>query len=245
MKPPLVISSVDGSSAGGRLEVHPRVVFEHEPQLAAALEDVVAERPPQPREECAECFARVGRRRIGPQQVNQLVAAACTSTVDDQVCEQQATLTAGRNAPSAPPARRRAGRTAGSGSCADPNAHRRVFAGFLQGCRRRLRSTRPGGATCRTPGTCSWRRAGSKSIWTTRSCVSSRWTRTRRSTPRRTSRARSASTGRPTCRTRSGATSSARRRSARCSARAGSRTRTWSSSTATATTGSRPTRTGT
>ena len=50
MKPPLAICErlrTRRRRRASALDVHPRVVREHELQLAAALEDVLAERPPQ------------------------------------------------------------------------------------------------------------------------------------------------------------------------------------------------------
>ena len=109
-----------------------------ERQLAAALQHVLAERPAHLREQRAQRLARVGRRRLGPQQVDQLVAAARAARWTARYATTSRPWRPG-GATSRPRARRRAARRAGSGSSADPiEGVRKVTAGFLKGSRRRL-----------------------------------------------------------------------------------------------------------
>ena len=86
-------ASARAARAGGELSTSTSIGSAgHEPQLGAAGERAVAERPAQLGEQRAERGVGRGGRPLGPQQVDQLGPAAVAIAVQDEVGEQQPTL---------------------------------------------------------------------------------------------------------------------------------------------------------
>ena len=81
-----------GGGAGRELEVDVDVRARDEAQLRAADERSLAERLAQLGEQRAERGVGGGGRLLGPQQVDQLGAAAVAIAIQEQVGEQQASL---------------------------------------------------------------------------------------------------------------------------------------------------------
>ena len=111
---PLVIAGlhralgVEDRGAGG-LDVHAHVVEAHA-QLAAAGQHALAQRAPQLRQQRAQRRVRRGRRTLGPQHVDELVARAPASTIQHQVGEEQAALPPRQPSVQSAPVRRPPGR---------------------------------------------------------------------------------------------------------------------------------------
>ena len=93
---PLVVAGlhralgVEDRGAGG-LDVDAHVVHAHA-QLAAAGQHALAQRAAQLRQQRAQRRVGRGRRTLGPQHVDELVARAPASTIQHQVGEEQAAL---------------------------------------------------------------------------------------------------------------------------------------------------------
>lgn len=80
----------------GQLDVDPSIGWQKQAQLVAAGKNLRAEHAAEFRQDRAQRRPWIGRWPIRPKGVDELVAGHRTVAVENEVCEQQPTLTAGK-----------------------------------------------------------------------------------------------------------------------------------------------------